>query len=71
MMYVLDPKEVLGDGFPSETFRVLKEREEKEFGEYRTQRLVMAAFDEISMCDRFRGQKRECTITGHAWTVGD
>jgi hypothetical protein len=71
MMYVLDPRQVVGDDFPSETFRVLKEREEKEFGEYRTQRLVLAAFDEMSMSDRFHGQKRECTITGKSWTVGD
>ena len=29
--------------FPSETFRVLKDNEEKLFGEYRTRRLVLAA----------------------------
>lgn len=32
-------------GFPGETFRVLKEREMKQYGEYRTGRLVPAAWD--------------------------
>jgi hypothetical protein len=31
--------------FPGETSRVLKEKEEKEFGEYRTRRLVLEAWD--------------------------
>src|SRR5262249_41507189 len=29
LRYILDPKDVFGDDFPSETFRVLKDREEK------------------------------------------
>jgi hypothetical protein len=45
LRYVLDPKEVMGEDFPSETFRVLKAREIREHGEYRTRRLVLAAFD--------------------------
>jgi hypothetical protein len=45
--YVLDPKEVYGEDFPSETFRVLKEKELREFGEYRTQRMVLSAYDEL------------------------
>jgi hypothetical protein len=43
--YILDPKTVMGDDYPSETFRVLKENEIKEFCEYRTQRLVLDAWD--------------------------
>ena len=43
--YILDPKAVMGEDYPSETFRVLKENEIKEFGEYRTQRLVLEAWD--------------------------
>jgi hypothetical protein len=43
--YILDPKAVMGEDYPSETFRVLKENETKEFGEYRTQRLVLEAWD--------------------------
>jgi hypothetical protein len=71
IQYVIDPKDVFGADFPSETFRVMKEKEEKEFGEYRARRLVLAAFDEHSQSGRFRGQKRECTITDETWTVGD
>ena len=49
---ILDPAEDPPDvprtkGFPGETFRVLKEREIKEYGEYRTRRLVLAAWDQL------------------------
>jgi hypothetical protein len=53
LRYILDPKQVFGDDFPSETFRVLQEREAKEFGEYRTQRLVLEAFEKIAELPRF------------------
>ncbi len=33
--------------FPCETFRVLKEREIRQYGENRTQRLVLAAWDRL------------------------
>jgi len=33
--------------FPGETFRVLKEKEIAKYGEYRTQRLVLAAWDRM------------------------
>lgn len=33
--------------FPGETFRVLKEKEEKKYGEYRTRRLVLEAWDRL------------------------
>lgn len=33
--------------FPGETFRVLKEKEERKFGEYRTRRLVLEAWDRL------------------------
>jgi hypothetical protein len=45
LRYVLDPAEVFGPDYPSETFRVLRNSEIKKFGEYRTQRLVLAAWD--------------------------
>jgi hypothetical protein len=32
---------------PGETLRVLKEKEEKQYGEYRTRRLVLKAWDEL------------------------
>ena len=41
----IDPKEVQREDFPGETFRVLKEKEVKQFGEYRTRRLVLEAWD--------------------------
>ena len=44
----VDSKEVYGDDFPGETFRVLKEKEYKQFGEYRTRRLVLEAWDGLS-----------------------
>ena len=47
LRYILDPADVLGDDYPSETFRVLKNKELREFGEYRTQRLVLAAWDAL------------------------
>jgi hypothetical protein len=47
LRYILDPAEVYGPDFPSETFRVLKNNEIKQFGEYRTQRLVLAAWDKL------------------------
>jgi len=45
LRYILDPKEVHGEDFPGETFRVLKEKEVRLYGEYRTSRLVLAAWD--------------------------
>ena len=45
LRYILDPADVMGEDYPSETFRVLKDRERREFNEYRTQRLVLEAWD--------------------------
>ena len=45
LRYILDPKEVYGEDFPGETFRVLKEKEVRLYGEYRTSRLVLEAWD--------------------------
>ncbi|WP_240479179.1 Eco57I restriction-modification methylase domain-containing protein [Delftia tsuruhatensis] len=47
LRYILDPDDIMGEGYPSETFRVLKDKERKEFGEYRTQQLVLAAWDKL------------------------
>ena len=35
------------DDFPGETFRVLKEKEERLYGEYRTRRLVLEAWGRL------------------------
>jgi hypothetical protein len=45
LRYILDPSDLLGVDYPSETFRVLKKSEIAKFGEYRTQRLVLTAWD--------------------------
>ena len=49
LCYILDPESVKGKGYPSETFRVLKEKEKETeidgLFTYRTQRLVLAAWD--------------------------
>ncbi|NJR15678.1 MAG: N-6 DNA methylase [Calothrix sp. CSU_2_0] len=47
LRYILDPADVYGADFPSETFRVLKNNEIKQFGEYRTQRLVLESWDKM------------------------
>lgn len=47
LRYILDPSDVMGDDYPSETFRVLKNSEMREFGEFRTQRLVLEAWDRL------------------------
>ena len=47
LRYILDPADVMGADYPSETFRVLKNNEMREFGEYRTQRLVLEAWDAL------------------------
>jgi hypothetical protein len=46
LRYILDPADVNGPDHPSETFRVLKKNEIDCYGEYRTTRLVLAAWDE-------------------------
>jgi hypothetical protein len=47
LRYILDPADVHGPDFPGETFRVLKEKETAKFGEYRTRRLVLEAWDNL------------------------
>jgi hypothetical protein len=51
LRYILDPADVLGADYPSETFRVLKKSEESQFGEYRTQRLILREFDRMALAE--------------------
>ena len=44
--YILDPKDVKGENFPSESFRTLRDDEISRFGEYRTRRLALEAWSE-------------------------
>lgn len=58
LRYILDPADIHGPDFPSETFRVLKEKETKQHGEYRTARLVLAAWDRLIADGIFAGWAR-------------
>jgi hypothetical protein len=46
LQFILEPQSVK-PGYPSQTFAVLKRNEEREFGEYRTQRLVLEAWEKL------------------------
>lgn len=48
LRYILDPQDVYGPDFPGETFRVLKDKEMRLYGEYRTRRLVLEAWERIN-----------------------
>jgi hypothetical protein len=43
----LGPKDVMGADYPSETFRVLQKNEIAKYGGYRTQRLVLTAYESL------------------------
>lgn len=47
LRYILDPAAVMGEDYPSETFRVLKNSDIRQFGTYRTQDLVLQAWDAL------------------------
>lgn len=48
LRYILDPADTHGLDYPTETFRVLKNNDLKNHGEYRTQRLVLEAWDRLA-----------------------
>jgi N-6 DNA Methylase len=54
LRYILDPAEAKGADYPSETFRVLKEKEIRQFSEYRTRRLVLEAWDQMEADGTFK-----------------
>lgn len=47
LVYILDPEDVCGKGCINETFRVLKDNEQRQYGEYRTKRLVLEAWNKF------------------------
>ena len=47
LRYILDPSVVMGEDYPSVTFPGLKESELRDYGEYRTERLVLEAWDRM------------------------
>jgi hypothetical protein len=54
LRYILDPADVKGADYPSETFRVLKEKEMRQYGEFRTRRLVLEAWDRMESNGEFK-----------------
>ena len=54
LRYILDPADIYGSAFPSETFRVLKEREMRQYGEYRTARHILASWDRLTADGTFQ-----------------
>lgn len=52
LRYILDPADVMGPDYPSETFRVLRKNEIAKYGEYRTAKLVMQAWDQEERNER-------------------
>ena len=53
LRYILDPADVKGPDYPSETFRVLKEKAIRHHGEYLTRRLVLSAWDRMEANGEF------------------
>ena len=45
MRYILNPSNILGEKCEIQTFTALRNREMREFGEYRTERLILDAWD--------------------------
>jgi len=55
LQFVLDPQSIKSD-YPSETFSALKRSEEREFGEYRTGKLVLREFDRMTLAEEANEQ---------------
>jgi hypothetical protein len=51
MLYILDPANILGEDCGIETFKALRNREQREFNEFRTQRLIEEAWDRLKMAE--------------------
>ena len=47
LRYILDPQDIFGPDFFGKIFRVLKEKEIRQFGEYRTKRLILEACERL------------------------
>lgn len=48
LQYLLDPTEIMGAEYPTESFRVLKEYEIKTHGRFRTKDLILSAWDSLN-----------------------
>jgi hypothetical protein len=51
LRYVLDPEDIMGEGYPSQTFRGLRDKEIRHLGEYRTRRLILEAWDKLEQAE--------------------
>ena len=51
MLYILDPANILGEDCGIETFKALRNRERREFNEFRTQRLILEAWDQVTVAE--------------------
>ena len=51
LRYILDPEDICGKGCINETFRMLKDNELRQYGEYRTKRLVLEAWNKFGFDD--------------------
>jgi hypothetical protein len=51
MLYILDPANILGEDCGIETFKALRNREQREFNEFRTQRLIEEAWDRLRVAE--------------------
>ena len=51
LSFILEPASVYGAEYPSETFRVLRDEETRTYGEFRSRRLVLDAWDRLSKVD--------------------
>ena len=51
MLYILDPVNILGEDCGIETFKALRNREYREFNEFRTQRLIEEAWDRLTIAE--------------------
>lgn len=72
LLYILDPSNVMPADYPSVTFPTLKRKEIVEYGEYRTQRLVLEEFDALAR-ERTQATTYEkfCSRpTGHGYPGG-
>lgn len=56
LSYILDPTDIYGPDFPSETFRVLKDKEIKKYGEFRTRKLVLDAWQQLKAANEAPGR---------------
>jgi hypothetical protein len=62
LLYILDPEAVYGEDFPGETFRVLKNKETKKYGEYLTKRLVLEAWDRLERGEVMMSEEEDYKI---------